>query len=200
LIDTNTNMADTAQIYVCGGFHHPQRNFSTSGNRRKEPEADFAKSFACTYKRKFQRVHTCSTNQETLFVREVPVSGNGIADLLVLNWRSDLISKEYSPLDIKQAGTTIRAFEFKLSNWRGGLMQAHRYKYFSHVAILVIPRKKIKTVAEHIGMFQTLGIGLWGFEPETQIITKIYTPRPKQQRITKYGIKALELVAQTTSS
>jgi len=185
---------DTNQVYKCD-FRHPQLNFAVSGNKRREPEAEFANVFVDVYKKNFSQIHSSSNKKTALFVREVPVSGNGIADLLVLNWANDSLQEDQVSPDFSTSETTIRAFEFKLSDWRNGLMQAHRYKYFSNASILVVPKKKLKMIMEHLEMFQKLRIGLWGFEPESQKITRAFTPRPKHQQIHKYKTRALELVA-----
>jgi len=79
-------------------------------------------------------------------------------------------------------------------------MQAHRYKYFSHASILVLPKHKLKIAAPQIDLFRTLRVGLWGFETEADSIACIYTPRPKQQQIPKYRQKAIELAAQAVCS
>ena len=126
----------------------------------------------------------------------MPISGNGIADLLVLSWSANPALQEPEHLDFEQLNPTLRAFEFKLSNWRSGLMQAHRYKYFSHASILVVPKHRLKSIKPKLAMFQTLRVGLWGFSQETKSITRLYTPRPKQQQIAKYSQKAIQLAKQ----
>ena len=119
-------MVETSKTYEYS-FHNPQKNFS-GGDNRQNSEAEFAERFAHAYFDKFTQIHSGTSKKKTLFVREVPVSGNGIADLLVFSWSHTLIQHESAPLDLEQLAPTIRAFEFKLSNWRKGMMQAHRYK------------------------------------------------------------------------
>ena len=103
-------------------------------------------------------------------------------------------------VDLEQLDPTVRAFEFKLSNWRKGMMQAHRYKYFSHASILVLPRHKLTLVKPRLEIFRKLRVGLWGFTPETGSISCVYTPRPKQQYIAKHGRKAIQLATQAIYS
>jgi len=191
-----SNMCDTSQIYQCD-FHHPQLNLAGNGKIRERPEADFVAHFAQVYQSQFLQIHSRTTRKETLFVREVPVSGNGIADLLVLSWAASIAPSDSFSLPLTEVASTIRAFEFKLSNWRNGMMQAHRYKYFSHASILVVPKIKLKAVKPQLELFKTLRVGLWGFESETGSITCLYTPRPKQQIIPKYANIALEQISQT---
>ncbi|MBL7181312.1 MAG: hypothetical protein ISS65_14070 [Desulfobacterales bacterium] len=191
-------MLNTSQIYEYP-FRNPQKNFS-GGNKRPNPEAMFAEQFARSYRDRFSQIHSGTCKDRTLFVREVPVSGNGIADLLVFSWSNTLTPQESISLDLEQLDPTVRAFEFKLSDWRKGMMQAHRYKYFSNASILVLPRNKMKSVKPELDLFRKLRVGLWGFLPETGSITCFYTPRPKQQQITKHAQKAIRLASQAVCS
>ena len=194
----NNQMLNTAQIYEYP-FHNPQKN-CLGGNIRKNPEALFARQFARSYSDRFSQIHSGTCKDKTLFIREVPVSGNGIADLLVFSWSKIFTAQESTPPDLERLNPTIRAFEFKLSDWRKGMMQAHRYKYFSHASILVLPKNKIKSVKPELNLFRKLRVGLWGFLPETGSITCFYTPRPKQQQIEKHAQKAIRLATQMVFS
>jgi len=191
-------MPNTTHIFECH-FHKPQENFSR-GKVKQNHESKFAEQFAKAYQAKFLNIHAGTCNRNTLFIREVPVSGNGIADLLVLSWSDSRIPQK-SPLpDFEELNPTVRAFEFKLSDWRKGLMQAHRYKYFSHASILVLPNHKIKSIKSQLDIFRKLRIGLWGFKAETKSINRLYTPRPVNQQIPQYRQKAIRLVEQTVCS
>ncbi len=191
-------MLDTASIHTCD-LHHPQQNLQTSGSHISAPEAEFTDKFSRSYQQRFCQIHSGTTREQTLFVREVRVHGNGIADLVVLNWARGKAPRNKANFDLTQAKPIIRAFEVKLSNWRGGLMQAHRYKYFSHVAVLVVPQAKLKVIREHLDLFQTLRVGLWGFDFTTGTVKSIYTPRPRRQMIAKYSERALATVAHAAS-
>jgi hypothetical protein len=179
--------------------HNPQQNLSARVTRQN-PEAKFAEQFALAYQDRFRKIHSGTSKWKTLFVREVPVFGNGIPDLLALSWSNDRAVQLSTCLDLEKLDPTIRAFELKLSNWRRGLMQAHRYKFFSHASILVLPNHKMKSVAPQIGVFRKLRVGLWGFSPETGTIACFYTPRPIKQQIAKYGQRAIRLAAQAVCS
>lgn len=189
---------DTSVIYEYSS-HKPEYNFP---NRKikQNPEAEFAEQFARSYQRKFLEIHSRTSKQRTLFIREVPVSGNGIADLLVFSWAHVPGHDIPSPFELKNFAPTLRSFEIKLSNWRRGLMQAHRYCYFSHASILVLPWNKLKAVETQLNMFKILRIGLWLFEPETDRIMNIFTPRPREPRMIKYTQKAIDLTVEAVSS
>jgi hypothetical protein len=179
--------------------HNPQDNFSPT-DTRKTPETKFAEQFSRVYRDKFTKIHSGTNKSRTLFVREVPVFGNGIPDLLVLSWSDGQDGQASTLLELENLTPTVRAFEFKLSHWRKGLMQAHRYKNFSHASILVLPSQKIKLVEQRIDLFRKLRIGLWGFSPETGHIGCFYTPRPIKQQIPKYERKIVRLAAQLDQS
>ena len=191
-------MVDDLGIYEYHS-HNPQENFSSSDTRQK-PEAKFAEQFACAYRDRFTKIHSRTTKWRTLFVREVPVFGNGITDLLVLSWSKSPAKQASGSLDFDKLDPTVRAFEFKLSDWRKGLMQAHRYKYFSHASTLVLPCHKMRSVASQIEIFRKLRVGLWWFSTKNGTITCSYTPRPIRQQIPKYGQRAIRLAAQAVCS
>lgn len=191
-------MLNALGIYECQS-HNPQRNLPAS-EPKQNPEAEFAERFARVYQERFIRIHSGTSKRRTLFVREVPVSGNGIADLLVFSWSEMPAIEESAFPDLEELDPTIRAFEFKISDWRKGLMQAHRYKYFSHASILVLPSHKAKTVESQLDIFRKLQIGLWGFSPDAGTIICLYTPRPIQKQITRHTQKAIRLAAQVVGS
>ena len=180
-------------------FHNPQRNFSAK-TPRKNPEEDFALQFTESYYESFLKIHSRTSKKNTLFMREVPISGNGIADLLVFSWANDPTRQHTSDIDLEKVNPTVRAFEFKLADWRRGMMQAHRYKYFSHASILVLPQEKLKYVVSQLDTFKKLRVGLWGFSEKTGNISCVFTPRPKQQHIPKYGQIAIQIANQAMLS
>ena len=136
-------MLDTGTIHTCGSFHPEQNLAHANGRGRQGREAQFADLFAAAYQERFRRVHSGATRDRTLFVRELAVHGNGIPDLVVLSWRSASEGNKLENEDLGEADSTIRSFEVKLEDWRAGLMQAHRYAYFSNVAVLVVPKAKL---------------------------------------------------------
>jgi hypothetical protein len=189
---------DTLGIYQHHA-HNPQKNFRVSGPKQNL-EAKFAEQFTLAYRDRFVKIHSGTSKGNALFIREVPVFGNGVPDLLALSWSHDSVMQVASYLDFEKLNPTVRAFEFKLSDWRKGLMQAHRYKYCSHASILVLPIHKKKIAESRIDIFRKLRVGLWGFSPETGAIVCLYTPRPLKNQIGKYGQSAIRLTAQAACS
>ena len=158
-------------IYMSQIFH-PQQNLKQVNS----PESDFCVSFAQYYKEHFSRIHSNTFKKDTLFLREMPVSESGIADLVVLSWNSQVV---------KDDPFQIRAFELKINDWQSGLIQAYRYKTYSNAAILVMPVKKTVPALKEESFFRSLGVGLWGFDEVNMVLHKYYTPRPKNPIIKK---------------
>lgn len=191
-------MLDTKSIHTFD-FHHPQQNLSVKRESIASPEAKFGEQFARVYKDRFEQVHSRTTRRQTLFIREMPIDSHGIADLVVFNW--DPAQEPFDVLegDFQETALTVRAFEFKMNDWRGGLMQAHRYRYFSHTVALVLPMKKIRVAQKNLELFKTLRVGLWGFDSDSEAIARLYTPRPKRQFVEKYRKLVISLACKTAA-
>ena len=189
---------DSSSIYEHPA-HKPEHNFP-GRNTKQNYETIFAKQFAQSYQRKFIDIHSRTTKKHTLFIREVPIPGNGIPDLLVFNWNQEIESDPVLALTSRKLIPTIRAFEIKISDWRKGLMQAHRYSYFSNASFLVLPWNKRNLIELHLDIFRSLRIGLWLFDTENDRIMNLYSPRPKQPRLKKYTQKAIDLAVEAISS
>lgn len=145
-------------------YHHPVHNFNHADFWGKNSEHEFGNHFV--------RWFGSLADKNIVAIRELPVPGSGIADLVVV--------KEHDCVKINQPKTTVQAFEFKIKDWRKGLMQAHRYKYFSNSSILVVPSHTVKSAEKSIDLFKQLGVGLWAFNVSSLTVTKRFTPRPKK--------------------
>lgn len=176
-------------------FSHPRFNFGGIWKERTA-EDEFATEFASTYNRKFAEVHGGSARANRCMAYEIPVNGLGIADLVALSWDDGIAEPHSAPDNCKfpDISLTVRAFETKLTDWKRGLMQAHRYKYFADVSILVMPAAKKMLIAARIPMFQALGVGVWTYNSDSQAITKLYTPRPKHPASHKHRSLAVSAV------
>jgi len=145
-------------------FHHPVNNFNNADFWGKNSEYEFGNSFV--------RWFASLSDKKVVAIRELPVPGSGIADFVVI--------KKSAYGKTNQPRTTVQSFEFKIRDWRKGLMQAHRYKYFSNSSILVVPAHMIKSAQKSIYLFKQLGVGLWAFNVSSGAVTKKFTPRPKK--------------------
>ena len=111
--------------------------------------------------------------------KEFALSGFGIAHFVWVACAITLTRTKRAALSVEQikwllCGHKLTAFEMKLSDWRKGLSQAYRYSYFADLAVLVLP----PSVADNaeVKLFRDLHIGLWSFDPASQVITRLFTP------------------------
>jgi hypothetical protein len=183
-------------------FHEPELNLPGRLPGLLNEEEWFTIQFARSYIKRQLAVHQKSRKDNIVCVRQVSVNGFGIADMVSVSWESgldldhgELVSAEEFLLDFKP---TIRAFEVKLGNWRKGMIQAHRYRFFSNAAILVLPADKASNALGYIETFKKIRVGLWSFNPKSRKIVSYYTPRPSSTIQMKYTVKALQKMADTS--
>lgn len=193
-------MSHKSAIAMCS-FSHPCRNLRPDWSF-DDAENQFALQFSKTYDSIYQRVHPGTPKLHRMFVHEVPVNGLGIADLVTVSWEGKMSSwarDEVPTVDeFLSVQPTVRAFEVKLSDWRRGLMQAHRYKFFADVSILLIPNKKLACVRKYLETFHSLRVGLWAYDEITNRIARIFTPRPKRPSFSSHRKDAISRVLQAT--
>ena len=160
--------------------------------------------FARVYREALPSLNHGTTRTRAALARQIPVNGYGIADLVAVCWEP--VSRDAAPpaLDLDtflcEAQPVLRAFELKLRDWRKALKQAHRYRFFAHVAIAVLPPDSCALALRFLDTFQALEVGLWSFDAETRGITAHYTPRPRRPVDTRCHLKALRLVAKTSKA
>lgn len=183
-------------------FYEPERNLPGRRLRGTTAETRFTLSFTRAYLSQHAVIHNRTDKLATACARQVPVNGFGIADLVTVAWKqTDSNSRPLSANEfIREARPTIRAFEVKLSDWRRGMTQAHRYRYFASVAILVLPAEKCKLAVPYLETFRCIRVGLWGFSSGSNRITVHYTPRPSAALEPRYQTRAVELVARASRS
>ncbi len=174
----------------------PRLNLGPRWNTANEEER-FAKAFSEAYDRKYPWVHSGSPKLNRVMAREVPMNGFGIADLVTVSWDASREAGRASPFG-SDLRPTVRAFEFKLRDWRKGLMQAHRYRFFADVAILVLPTNKQAAAEPFLPTFEAVNVGLWGFSEATGAISMLFTPRPRLPVDQSHREKAIERVMATT--
>lgn len=156
-------------------------------------EERFAESFNSYYQANFDKIHGLRKKYLCNTIREVPVSNLGIADMISIAWQYD--SRQFHKLKNENksfSDFTLRAFEFKISNWKKGLMQAHRYSYFSHSTILVVPLEILESATQGFKTFKKLNVGLWGYDPKENVVKRIFTPRPNKRYVEKYFMQVTE--------
>ena len=193
-------MSPKSAIAVCS-FSHPCRNLRPDWSF-DDAENQFALQFSKTYDSTYQKAHPGTPKLHRLFVHEVPVNGLGIADLVTVSWEGRMSSwacDEVPSVDeFLSERPTVRAFEVKLSDWRKGLMQAHRYKFFADASILLVPESKLGCAMDYLETFRALRVGLWGYDDGTSRITRVFTPRPKRPSFSSHRKDAISRVLQAT--
>jgi hypothetical protein len=170
--------ANHANIIVSCLSNPPRANFGAPWSTSNGEDC-FVGAFAQAYCRDYARLHSGSPKLIRIIAREVPVNGFGIADLVTLSWKEPTHESPRQNQE-PEPQTTIRAFELKLFDWRRGLMQAHRYRYFADASILVIPSVRLPAACEYLDTFRNLNVGLWGFDDMTGCISLVFTPRPRR--------------------
>jgi hypothetical protein len=143
--------------------------------RRNLPQASARKRGESNFLRGFERAYFANDAVGGIASREFTIEGFGRADLIWLAWTHSGRRGDFSAMELKKVRLT--AIEAKLADWRKGLQQAYRYRYFSDRSLLVLPRPVAIHAREFLRTFRRLRVGLWSFDPETYRIQKIFTPR-----------------------
>lgn len=152
--------------------------FRAQDTRRNLPLASSRKRGESNFLRAFERAYLGTEAVGGFTGREFGVEGFGRADLVWMAWLHPGRSGDFSGLELRRVRVT--AIEAKLMDWRKGLQQAYRYRYFSDRAILVLPPSTATNAKEYIHNFRRLGVGLWSFDPKLARIRKLFTPRLSQ--------------------
>lgn len=160
----------TSKIVLHSLRFNPRDNFGHSNGREEE---NLVKKFAIHYADNFTRIHKRSNPDHVTLVREVPVNSLGISDLVAISWKADVKR-------IKLRDYVIRSFEFKINDWKKGLMQAYRYNYYSDASILVMPENKHSIVKNYLTTFYELNVGMWFYDSAKDKVNVVFTPRPKK--------------------
>lgn len=158
---------------------------------RKRAEANFVIKFMRAYLKQM----ACAGVGGKHFA----LPGFGIADFVWIAWRKTAGDVEGSALSLehfklRMLKHRLTAFEMKLADWRKGLSQAHRYGHFSDRAILVVPPHVAKTAFANKQLFKHLNVGLWSFDPVSEKIRKLATPKSWGARNAAARAKAVELI------
>ena len=149
----------------------PRKNLPPSISR-KRAEANFL----CSFERAFVTGH-CQTKQITW--HDFALQGYGIPDLITFAWSNQQYQTPALSLEAlrqKLQRQQFTAFELKLRDWRKGIVQAYRYRYFCDSSIVVIPSDVAVRASQRLELFTSLDVGLWSFAPDTDVITEYFAP------------------------
>lgn len=152
------------------------------------PESVFGDSFTEYYFKNYSKIHSRSRVVYHTTIREFPIYNLGISDMVsIVSGHAGMEDNTNRYCDfISKNKFTVRAFEFKLKDWRKGLLQAYRYKMYSHCSILVVPINTFNIASKALDTFKSLNVGLWGYNEESETLRKAYTPRPANLYNDKY--------------
>lgn len=81
-------------------------------------------------------------------------------------WQGLFGVPDYVCFDKQGEDIQVISFELKLTDWRRAMVQAFRYKSFSHLSYVVMPEATAENAKLHANEFQQYGIGLISFSPE----------------------------------
>ena len=182
-------------------FREPEWNLPGRIPGAINAEARFTIQFAKAYIEQHMAIHHKSRKNKIACVRQIAINGFGIADMVSVSWGSKKIRSRYLLTTEEFLYTfkpTIRAFEIKLNNWRKGMTQAHRYRYFANAAILVLPIDQNSNALEYIETFQKIHVGLWSFDMGSKRIFAHFTPRPSSAIEVKHMRRAIQIIANTS--
>lgn len=172
------------------GCHDTRHNLplSTSSKRR---ESNFLARFEKVY---FEsELKTATKKQKFATGREFALDGFGRADLLFMAWTHVVSTEEFTAVALRSR-LRLTAIEAKIKDWRKGLMQAARYRFFANRALLVLPPDAVLSALRFLSTFRDLNVGLWEFDSTTNRLRRHFTPRAGRPLNMKAREKAVEAV------
>lgn len=170
--------------------------FGCHDTRRNLPAISSRKRGEINFLGKFERAYLAEAlGKDAPYARgrEFSLTGYGRADLVWLAWRGSRSSEDFSALAVRQR-VRLTAIEAKLKDWRKGLAQAARYRYFANRAVLVLPPSATTAALPFLASFKKLGVGLWEFDMGSEKITKHTTPRETMPLNSLAHARALEMI------
>jgi len=166
--------------------------FGSFNPRRNLPEAVSRKRGESNFVGAFQRFFTAGREGQGVGGRHFELAGYGIADFVWMEF-----GDHGNHADAAANEPVLTAFEMKLKDWRRAFSQAYRYSYFSNRAIVVLPKNVANRANDHLDFFKRLGIGLWSYEPKSDIIDRVFTPPVARAKSPAAREKALSRISRT---
>lgn len=172
--------------------------FGCQDTRRNLPSSSSGKrgesNFVARFERAYMEAEIAKLTERSLACgREFALDGFGRADVLFMAWKNPGHAGDFTAMALKSL--SITAIEGKISDWRKGLMQASRYRFFANRALLVLPPEVCSTALAYLETFRNLNVGLWQFDPRTGVIRKHFTPRCGRPLNTKAREKAIHFIS-----
>lgn len=164
--------------------------------RRNLPKNVSLKRGESNFLRAFERSYLDSLKERGVVMLDFALSGFGVPDLLWIAWSHHRhgggTALSIEGLRERLQKRRLVAFEMKLKDWRRALMQAHRYRYFSDKAVVVLPEKVADLAQQGMDLFRQLEVGLWSFDPKSGRIQMRFDPKGTRARNITAREKAID--------
>jgi hypothetical protein len=172
-------------------------NFNCFDSRKNFPDHIARKRGESNFMRAFERVYTAQHKQHGIVASEFALQYFGRADLIWIPWSPDNLSEDFSAIALyKQLWRRkLIAFEGTLKDWKKGLQQGYRYRYFADKSILVMPVESIRPALSNLPQFQRLEVGLWAFDKQSGKITEHFSPNRAKAMSTDARQAAISLIS-----
>lgn len=169
-------------------FYNSRRNFPANISR-KRGESNFLRAF--------ERTYITQSKKFGISASEFALQNYGRADLIWIAWNPAPLDEDFSAIALHRhlRRHKLIAFEAKLKDWRKGLQQAFRYRYFADKAIQVMPEETVAAAISNLESFERLEVGLWSFDKETERIREIYSPNQARALNKDAREKAISLIS-----
>lgn len=178
---------------------HRVIKFGCHDTRRNLPLASSSKRGESNFLARFEKVYfaselrTATKKQKFATGREFALDGFGRADLLFMAWTHVKTTEEFTAVALRSR-LRLTAIEAKIKDWRKGLMQAARYRFFANRALLVLPPETALSALTFLSTFRDLNVGLWEFDSTTNRLRKHFTPRGGRPLNMKAREKAVDAI------
>lgn len=171
--------------------------FGAHNTRRNLPVASSSKRGESNFLARFERAYFAQAKspigRNFAAGREFGLDGYGRADVLWMAWKQSPTGGDFSAVSLNKR-IHVTAIEAKLKDWRKGLQQASRYRYFANRALLVLPPEATRVALGFLETFRSLNVGLWEFDPASECITKHTTPRIHRALNERAREKAIRII------
>ena len=151
--------------------------FKSNNPRRNLPESVRRKRTELLFQNAFLRLWIESVSDNGVGGCQFELSNCGIADFIWVN-----------------SSKQIDAFEFKMSNWKGGLIQVVRYKNYASRSFLVLPMKIAQRISKEEKAIKQFNVGLYGFDVKTKEIELFLSPKSEEPLNAVAYNKALDIL------
>lgn len=166
-------------------------------SRKNFPDKIARKRGESNFLRAFERAYFERHKQHGIAASEFALQHFGRADLVWIAWDPDTIGKEFSAIALHRQlrRRKLVAFEAKIRDWKKGLQQAYRYRYFADKSILVMPNETIRSALANLAQFRDLEVGLWAFDKKSYSITEHFSPNRSKALSPDVREKAISLIS-----